>query len=84
MNILAISGALRRSSTNTALLSALQLLAPHDMNIEIATLHGIPLYDGDAEEAGKPQSVLDLGRVSDLPTASSSPRLSTIFPFPEF
>jgi chromate reductase len=61
MNILAISGALRRGSTNTALLRALQPLAPHDMNIEIATLHGIPLYDGDAEEAtGKPQSVLDL------------------------
>ena len=41
MNILAISGALRRGSTNTALLRALQALAPEDMKIEIATLHGI-------------------------------------------
>jgi chromate reductase len=61
MNILAISGALRRGSTNTALLRALQPLAPGDMKIEIATLHGIPLYDGDVEKAaGKPQAVLDL------------------------
>ncbi|MGQ0485757.1 MAG: NADPH-dependent FMN reductase [Hyphomicrobiales bacterium] len=61
MNILAISGALRRGSTNTALLRALQALAPDDMKIDIATLHGIPLYDGDAEKAaGKPQAVLDL------------------------
>ncbi len=61
MNILAISGALRKGSTNTALLRALRPLAPADMNIEIATLHGIPLYDGDAEDAtGKPQAVLDL------------------------
>ncbi len=61
MNILAISGALRRGSTNTALLRALQGLAPEDMKIEIATLHGIPLYDGDVEKAtGKPQAVLDL------------------------
>ncbi len=61
MNILAISGALRRGSTNTALLRALQGLAPEDMKVEIATLHGIPLYDGDVEKAaGKPQAVLDL------------------------
>jgi len=61
MNILAISGALRKGSTNTALLRALPPLAPADMKIEIATLHGIPLYDGDVETAaGKPQAVIDL------------------------
>ena len=61
MNILAISGALRRGSTNTALLRALPALAPQDLKIEIATLHDIPLYDGDVEDAaGKPQAVLNL------------------------
>jgi chromate reductase, NAD(P)H dehydrogenase (quinone) len=61
MNILAIGGALRRASTNTGLLRALRDMAPAHVRIEIATLHGIPLYDGDDEEAhGKPQSVLDL------------------------
>ena len=63
MNILAISGALRQGSTNTALLRAVQTLAPPHMRIEIVTLHGIPLYDGDNETAtGKPQSVVELDR----------------------
>ena len=61
MKILAISGALRKASTNTGLLRALQELAPPTVEIEIVTLHGIPLYDGDVEEAqGKPQTVKDL------------------------
>ena len=63
MNILGISGALRKASTNTGLLRALQALAPETFRIEIATLHGIPLYDGDDEVAhGKPETVkaLDL------------------------
>lgn len=61
MKIIAISGALRKASTNTGLLRALQELAPEGVTIEIATLHGIPLYDGDAEKAnGKPQAVKDL------------------------
>jgi chromate reductase len=58
MNILAISGALRKGSTNTALLRAARDMAPPGMAIEIVTLHGIPLYDGDEEAAsGKPQAV---------------------------
>ncbi|MBI3673336.1 MAG: NAD(P)H-dependent oxidoreductase [Rhizobiales bacterium] len=58
MNILGISGALRRGSTNTGLLRALQALAPEHVKIDIATLHGIPLYDGDDEVAhGKPKTV---------------------------
>jgi chromate reductase, NAD(P)H dehydrogenase (quinone) len=61
MKLLAISGALRKGSYNTALLRAARTLAPSDVTIEIATLHGIPLYDGDAEAAhGKPEAVLDL------------------------
>jgi chromate reductase len=58
MKILAISGALRKGSHNTALLHALAAEAPAAMEIEIASLHGIPLYDGDDEAAsGKPEAV---------------------------
>jgi chromate reductase, NAD(P)H dehydrogenase (quinone) len=61
MKIIAISGALRKASSNTGLLRALKDLAPKGVDIEIATLHGIPLYDGDEEDAhGKPQAVKDL------------------------
>lgn len=50
IRILAISGSLRQQSLNTALLRAAQLLALPGIEFEIATLHGIPLYDGDLEE----------------------------------
>jgi chromate reductase, NAD(P)H dehydrogenase (quinone) len=61
MKLIAISGALRKTSTNTGLLRALKEVAAPNIEIEIATLHGIPLYDGDVEkESGKPQSVKDL------------------------
>ena len=47
--ILGISGSLRAASFNTALLRAAQGLAGAGIELEIATLHGIPVYDGDAE-----------------------------------
>ncbi len=57
MNIIAISGALRKDSTNTKLLHALAEVAKGSANIEVVTLHGIPLYDGDEEKAhGKPEA----------------------------
>jgi NAD(P)H-dependent FMN reductase len=56
--LLGISGALREASTNTGLLRALREMAPDHVELEIATLHGIPLYDGDDEAAnGKPEAV---------------------------
>lgn len=56
--ILGISGSLRAASFNTALLRAAQRTAPEGVEIEIATLHGIPLYDGDLEAAaGIPEAV---------------------------
>lgn len=56
--ILGISGSLRAGSYNTALLRAAQSLAGADIEIESATLHGIPLYDGDLEEReGLPTAV---------------------------
>ncbi len=50
MKILAITGALRKGSYNTQLLEAVKELAPKDLEIEIVTLRGIPLYDGDEED----------------------------------
>src|SRR5580765_5582868 len=61
MQLLGISGALRKASTNSGLIRALKALAPEGVSIDLATLHGIPLYDGDDEDAhGKPQAVKDL------------------------
>lgn len=61
ISILAISGSLRRGSFNTALLRAAQGLAIEGVNLEVATLHGIPLYDGDVEaESGEPAAVSTL------------------------
>jgi chromate reductase, NAD(P)H dehydrogenase (quinone) len=61
MKILAISGALRKASTNTGLCRALSDVAADGIEIEVATLHGIPLYDGDVEAtSGKPESVKTL------------------------
>jgi len=60
MKILALSGALRRASYNTALLRAAIELAPAGVTIELRTLHGIPLYDGDVEAEGIPEAVTTL------------------------
>jgi chromate reductase len=58
MKILGISGSLRKGSYNTALLRAAVGLMPQGAELEAATLHGIPLYDGDAEAAqGIPAAV---------------------------
>jgi chromate reductase, NAD(P)H dehydrogenase (quinone) len=58
MKILAISGALRKASTNTGLCRALAEVAGDGVTVDVATLHGIPLYDGDLEAAsGKPEAV---------------------------
>ncbi|MFA9461051.1 NADPH-dependent FMN reductase [Thiohalorhabdus sp. Cl-TMA] len=58
--LLGISGSLRRGSFNTALLHAAESLAPDGVRLEIATLHGIPLFDGDVEREGVPDVVTAL------------------------
>lgn len=60
MHIIALSGALRRASYNTALLRAAAALAPDGVTIDVRTLHGIPLYDGDLEAEGIPAAVTTL------------------------
>lgn len=49
MHILGISGSLRQGSYNTALLRAAVGLVEAGVELEVASLHGIPLYDGDVE-----------------------------------
>lgn len=59
--ILGISGSLRAGSFNTALLHAAQQVAGDNVTLEAATLHGIPLYDGDVEARdGEPAAVTAL------------------------
>lgn len=58
--ILGISGSLRAGSFNTALLRAARSLTP-ELELEVATLHDIPLYDGDLEASqGIPAAVVAL------------------------
>jgi chromate reductase len=55
--VLGISGSLRRGSYNAALLRAATKLMPADATLEIASIRGIPLYDGDVEAQGIPPTV---------------------------
>lgn len=58
MKLLALSGSLRRASFNTRLADVLAERAPEGVSVEVATCHGIPLYDGDVEDAhGIPETV---------------------------
>jgi NAD(P)H-dependent FMN reductase len=59
--IVGISGSLRSKSLNTALLSAATRLCPEGTHIEVASIRGIPLYDGDVEASeGIPSIVQEL------------------------
>lgn len=59
--ILGVSGSLRAQSYNTALLRAAVSLVGPDVELQVVTLHGIPLYDGDVEEKqGIPAAVKTL------------------------
>lgn len=59
LHVLGISGSLRKKSFNTALLNEACRLAPKDMRIDVASIREIPHYDGDVEDDGFPQAVLD-------------------------
>lgn len=61
IKLLGISGSLRKQSLNTALLHAGQGLELAGVELSVATLHGIPLYDGDLEQdSGIPAAVTAL------------------------
>jgi chromate reductase, NAD(P)H dehydrogenase (quinone) len=54
MQVIGISGSLRRGSFNSAALRAAQALAPEGMTIERAEIGDLPLYDEDVRAAGFP------------------------------
>jgi chromate reductase len=59
--ILGISGSLRKGSFNTMLLKNAAQLMPEGASLETGSIHGIPLYDGDLEDAsGIPEAVQKL------------------------
>ena len=62
-NVVAFAGSLRRGSYNRALLLAATELAPLTLHILIQELDRIPLYNGDIEAAGAPDSVVQLREV---------------------
>ena len=60
LQILGISGSLRKASFNSGLLRAAQENAPERMDVTIFDIKGLPFYDGDVESQGDPQSVTAL------------------------
>ena len=61
--IVGISGSLRRASFNTSLLRNASELMPDGAQLRIASIEGIPLYNGDVEAAdGVPRRAVELKR----------------------
>jgi len=58
LRIVGLSGSLRQGSFNAQVLRAAARLAPAELAIEIGTIRGVPLYDGDVEaDEGIPTQV---------------------------
>lgn len=63
IEVLGISGSLRRRSYNTALLAAATELAPPGMEVTLyPTIGDLPLFNIDLEEDGVPEPVAALGK----------------------
>jgi chromate reductase len=60
LRIVGIAGSLRGGSYNAALLRAAVEEAPPEATIEIESIRGIPLYDGDVEAKEIPSKVKEL------------------------
>ena len=58
LNILGIVGSLRKSSYNGFAMKAAQELLPENVSLEIAYLHGIPVFNQD-EEMAPPTTVVE-------------------------
>jgi NAD(P)H-dependent FMN reductase len=55
--IVAIAGSLRQASYNAALVRAATEVAPAQVQIEVASIRDIPLYDAELEASGMPDAV---------------------------
>ncbi|EZH67025.1 hypothetical protein DH09_03535 [Bacillaceae bacterium JMAK1] len=62
MNIIAISGSLRHHSLNSKLVEQAISMKPDDLTITPCEIREIPLFNGDLEEDGDPEVVLNLKR----------------------
>lgn len=60
VKLVGVAGSLRRHSYNRGLLRAAAEVMPEGAVLEIASIEGIPLYDGDVERAGIPEAVTAL------------------------
>lgn len=60
LKVLGIAGSLRSGSYNKQLLQLLVNSAPEGLEVEVFNLFDIPIYNGDVEAQGLPESVLDL------------------------
>lgn len=60
IRILAISGSLRQQSFNTALLRAMEGMAPAEWSISLRIPRGFPIYDEDLQKQGWPAPVTGL------------------------
>ena len=57
VKLIGISGSLRRASSNTAFLRALQGLVPEGVGLELFPLDDLPLYNGDLDGPSPPAPV---------------------------
>jgi chromate reductase, NAD(P)H dehydrogenase (quinone) len=60
LHVVGIAGSLRASSLNRALLRAAQELAPAGLEIEVAELDDLPMFNADLEAGGPPAAVARL------------------------
>jgi chromate reductase len=60
VSILAIPGSLRQASYNRGLARAAVAVAPPGIEVAIAELHDVPLYNADVEAVGDPPAVAAL------------------------
>ena len=60
IDLVGISGSLREGSVNTALLRAAAELVPDGAALEVVSIADVPLYNGDLDVDGGPESVQTL------------------------
>ena len=60
MKVVVLCGSLRRDSYNGALLREAVAVAPPGLDVQIVSIHDIPLFNEDVESAGFPASVASL------------------------